>query len=242
MYKPKNAAVAAALVALCALPGPGLFAQFSAHLTLDSHGAAEFTPPFQAGVVYQINMQGTYTRAFAGQQADAEWYQEDLEGPWVEEPADPNHDVVIDDLEYAWWGLDNGSWAPHQFSPTHEYRVRYTGEGAAISLRIFDLYYGDNSGSLSATIDVAPDVLPLNWDVEADPVIGPGANESAAAGVTVVKDGGLYVAWHDDAGSGGSQVMRCVSSNGLDWAPSNPVYAPQGTDDSVPEVVQKGDT
>ncbi len=129
-------------------------------LTLDSHGAPVSSSPLIAGHTYSIYVEGTYTHATAGQQADAEWKELDPGQGWVEYDPDPLrepvHDVIIDEVGYDWSGLDGGSYLPHQFSPTHQYMLTYVGAGVPIELRIYDTQYSDNSGSLTVTIVPEP--------------------------------------------------------------------------------------
>ncbi len=89
-------------------------------------------------------------------------------------------------------------------------------------------------------INAAP-LLLQDWSVNPHPVIGPGTN-SPAAGVTVLKTGGLFQAWHDNAGAGMNKVMRTTSTDGVTWSESQVVYTPMNPEDSNPEVVLKNGT
>ena len=119
--------------------------------------------PLQAGVLYEIVVEGTYIGAFAGQEWDAEWGPVDDPGSEnVERPCEATQDVVIDDMEYNWMGTTDGAgFLVHTFSPLRIYKVFYVGQGASINLRIVDSDYNDNSGSLTVNIDPAcPGTVP----------------------------------------------------------------------------------
>ncbi len=116
-----------------------------------------YSPPLVSGILYDIHVEGDYEHAYAGQRADAEWHQIYADGEWEESAGDPTHDLLVDGVEYDWWGLAAGVYAPHQLSPDHDYRLCYLGDGVPIQFNIYDVYYGDNSGELQVTISVAND-------------------------------------------------------------------------------------
>jgi hypothetical protein len=105
--------------------------------------------------------------------ADAEWFSSDSWATRSEHftgsvPANVLDLHIIDQsvggngVAADWEGrLYDGTYAAHTYSPTHEYRYRYTGRGAKLKFFLSDWVpygshgYGDNSGKLS--IIVVPD-------------------------------------------------------------------------------------
>ena len=119
------------------------------------------------GAVYYILVEGTYEHANDGQRADGEWNQ--ISTPpsdWVEEEweGDTEHDLLINNNEYDWWGsalsapdpvLDYHTYAPHVFSDQHHtYWLPFVGKGDPIRFSIQDIQYNDNEGSLTVSIYV----------------------------------------------------------------------------------------
>ena len=119
---------------------------------------------FAKGETYYILAEGTYRHAYAGQRCDAEWKQVDPGGNWIEQyyPGEYEHDLLINDTSYNWWGsaltapnpvLDYQTYDPHVFSDQHHtYWLPFVGEGAPIRLSILDSCYDDNLGSLTVSI------------------------------------------------------------------------------------------
>jgi hypothetical protein len=85
-----------------------------------------------------------------------------------------------------------------------------------VGLLIYSRAWGDKS-----------ELAGMTWTVEpADPVIGPGANGTASYGATILRENGLYKAWHNDGMSPGS-IMYTTSPDGINWQRSIRVYTPR---------------
>lgn len=137
-----------------------------------SGGAGINTAPLDAGQTYVLEATGTYQFG-SGRLADAEFLQETFGGPFVEQRSGQTADVldiVINGAAVDWLGFDGTDWAPHTFSPDHEYRYFVTGTGAPLNLTIADWEpllpfnnESDNSGSLTVTISAVPESMSSLW-------------------------------------------------------------------------------
>lgn len=149
-------------------------------LVVPADGTVVQSSELLSRVLYEITVEGTYTQALAGQQADAEWGQADPGGEWSEAPytppdplCHPEHDLLIDEQEYHWMGTSDGEcFRLHTYSthgPGHVYKTYILGCDASISLRIQDVEYADNSGSLTVTIQPYRQSVPAvsEWGIVA---------------------------------------------------------------------------
>jgi len=102
--------------------------------------------------------------------ADAEWCVPYDETPdeWYEyhvnnEPPDDMFDLMIDDQFIDWYGRANeqSPWTPHTFSPDHIYIYDVIGNNLPIKFKIYDSFYGDNTGGLTVTINPVPEPATL---------------------------------------------------------------------------------
>ncbi len=129
----------------------------------------------EEGVEYWILSEGTYRFGYPGEHwADAEWAYDVYGGIWdwyEEREDDSNLDLVINGEDRDWWGsplddpdpiVDFATFHPHVFSPSHKYWTQVIGEGSPIPLHIADIYYPDNSGSLTASIYPVPEPATLS--------------------------------------------------------------------------------
>jgi hypothetical protein len=134
------------------------------------------TTVLEENQLYYILAEGTYRHAFAGQRADAEWEILccDSSGPWNFNQ-NPGHDLLINNVELEWWGsdmtdpdviLDFKSFIPGVFSTSHKYWLPYVGQGTALKMSVFDVQYGDNSGSLTASLYRAAELVPVFVDIK----------------------------------------------------------------------------
>lgn len=130
-------------------------------MVLSSNGTpVNSTTVLLSGQQYWLVSEGTYVRDSAGDRADAEWAEETV-GSWLEDAGgggEPNHDIIVNSVGRDWLGsplqspdsfADYETFQPHVFSPSHIYLLPIIGNGSPIELRIFDLFTGDNSGSLT---------------------------------------------------------------------------------------------
>ncbi|MBI4718902.1 MAG: hypothetical protein HY763_13940 [Planctomycetes bacterium] len=78
---------------------------------------------------------------------------------------------------------------------------------------------------------------PAEWVIwPSNPVLTGSNNQSG--GASVLKIGGVYHVWHDDAASGATRIMHATSSDGYSWSVSTAVAAsPTVAEDAHPEVV-----
>ena len=140
------------------------------------------TTPFalEQGSTYQFYVSGTYGYAAGGAYAaDAEWSTSNGWSGYEEQV--PSGDPGMLDLLYTdqgaggsaiapdWEGKrTDGVYAPHTYSPTHEYRCSYTGAGRAVTFSIADQVpygppaYSNNTGQLLVRVEpqepgIAPD-------------------------------------------------------------------------------------
>jgi hypothetical protein len=137
-----------------------------------SGGLGINTAPLDAGTTYLLETRGTYEFG-VDRFADAEFLQETIGGPFVEQRSGQPVDVldlVIDDVAVDWLGFDGSNWLPHTFSAEHVYRYYVTGSGAPLNLTIADweplrpeLHEEDNIGSLTVSISAVPDSTSNVW-------------------------------------------------------------------------------
>ncbi|MBN2445135.1 MAG: PEP-CTERM sorting domain-containing protein [Phycisphaerae bacterium] len=140
-------------------------------LSVSSDGTVEqSTVILEEGVQYWILAEGTYSQGgTAENRADAEFSHEPYYEvwDWYEYRLDSSClDLLVNGQDIDWRGssLDDpdpiahfGTFAPHTFSPSHMYWFPIVGDGNAVSLMIQDSVYGDNSGSLTASIYPVPE-------------------------------------------------------------------------------------
>jgi hypothetical protein len=166
-----------------------LFANYKTRaeiLEVPSYGTPTVTSsPLEAGKVYIIEARGTFEYdSYWDRFADAEWAQMNSPNPpepWVENVDHPVLDDVLDllvnEIPRDWMGTTDGlNFAAHTYSPTHVYRLAWTGTGEAITFRIEDAIGSsqyDNIGSLEVEIvlgesDTDGDGIPDEEDPDDD--------------------------------------------------------------------------
>lgn len=138
--------------------------------TPDGH----WSQPLTLDVTYCITASGiaTYT---SGAYMDAEWQTQPYSNIWEEydstwdttlwDDAHDVHDMFINNTCIQWLGSNDGlTWTTHTYSPSHIYKLYFTGTGASVKFHIADhvpiessLTYGDNSGYLTVSIVPVPE-------------------------------------------------------------------------------------
>jgi len=155
-------------------------------LEVPSYGTPTVTSsPLEAGKVYIIEARGTFEYdSYWERFADAEWAQRNSPNPpepWVENVDHPELvdclDLLVNEIPRNWMGTTDGlNFAAHTYSPTHVYRLEWTGTGEAITFRIEDAIGSsqyDNIGSLEVEIvlgesDTDDDGIPDEEDADDD--------------------------------------------------------------------------
>lgn len=139
----------------------------AATITVSSTAGAVSTAPLTAGTTYLFTATGTY--GYGPGWADAEFSQN---GAGITEIypglgltyATDLLDLTVGGVAVDWLGYNGSVWAPHTYSPTHQYQYSLVGTGAPVTLQIADWqpllpqnFLGDNSGSLQVTVASLPD-------------------------------------------------------------------------------------
>jgi hypothetical protein len=138
-----------ATCSITVIPQKELFQTIIVSSTVQTPVSSE---PFLNGQLYEIKVSGTYIFDTLNNWADAEYFSNNglvYKGD-TEYPLTPN----ILDLSIGGCST-NTDWLVYQ--PTHVYTMQLTGNGAPLSLCIFDTYYGDNVGSLTV------EIWKINW-------------------------------------------------------------------------------
>ncbi|HUT36511.1 MAG TPA: PEP-CTERM sorting domain-containing protein [Planctomycetota bacterium] len=82
----------------------------------------------------------------------------------------------------------------------------------------------------------------IMWTINPTPVMGPGTPTGVPVDdLTVIKDGAIYRAWHNNASPGTDLIMYTSSADGLTWAPAQVAFVPR-LNDAVPRAVLKSGT
>jgi formylglycine-generating enzyme required for sulfatase activity len=128
------------------------------------------TTVLEQGKQYVIEVEDFYGYDTKGSKADAEWSYDINRATWIQHYGILNGqdalDLIVNGTSYDWMGtpdeiVSNDSvFTPHVYSPSHIYRLCFTGEGAPVSLQVYDgdpgPRYSDNNGILDVRIIQGP--------------------------------------------------------------------------------------
>ncbi len=134
-------------------------------------GPVVASEPLAQGQCYIIESRGVYgyRDVVPEKIADAEWVHVKIEDvwQWVEATDAGDLDLRVDDSDILMMGTEDGiTFGPHVFSPDSVYRAIIPGQGAPITLSIYDERHDDNTGGLQIRIWPA-----LSGDANADDII-----------------------------------------------------------------------